>query len=86
LKQVQSLTEVASDDREKQMSTDKPKWDTPQNEKSERPFEAGDLAAKHSISPDRAQMLIDKLGHDPERLNAAAAELSPAKGRRETGQ
>jgi hypothetical protein len=59
------------------MSSDKPKWDTPQNEKSAAPFEAGDLAAKHDISPDRAQMLIDKFAHDPERLNAAAAELSP---------
>ena len=39
--------------------------------------EAGDLAAKHNISPDRAQVPIDKLGDDPKRLAAAAAELSP---------
>jgi hypothetical protein len=63
--------------RQKQMSNDKPKWDTPQNERSAAPFEAGDLAAKHDISPDRAQMLIDKLGHDTERLDSAAAALRP---------
>ena len=58
------------------MSDEKPKWDTPQNKKSAAPNEAGDLALKHGISPDRAQMLIDRLGHDPEQLEAAAAALS----------
>ena len=57
------------------MSDDKPKWDDPDNDTRSKPFEAGDLARKHGISPDRAQMLIDRLGHDPEQLEAAAASL-----------
>ena len=57
------------------MSDDKPKWDDPENDASSKPNEAGDLARKHGISPDRAQMLIDRLGHDPEKLEAAAAGL-----------
>lgn len=59
------------------MPDDKPKWDTPENKKSSAPFEAGDLARKHGITPDRAQMLIDRLGHDPGQLDAAAEKLGP---------
>ena len=59
------------------MSDDKPKWDTPGNENSSKPDEAGDLARKHGISPDRAQMLIDRYGHDPRRLDAEAEKLRP---------
>jgi hypothetical protein len=62
------------------MSDKKPKWDTPSNVKSSAPNQAGDLARKHGISPDRAQMLIDRLGHDPEKLDAAAKALSPKGG------
>lgn len=58
------------------MSDDKPKWDTPTNLGSSAPSEAGDLAQKHGISVDRAQMLIDRLGHDPVALEAAAVALS----------
>ena len=36
---------------------------------------AGELARKHGISPDRAQMLIDRLGHDSDRLEQAAKDL-----------
>ncbi len=57
------------------MSDDKPKWDEPDNGASSRPYEAGDLARKHGISPDRAQMLIDRLGHDPALLEEAAERL-----------
>lgn len=59
------------------MSDDKPKWDTPENEVSSKIDEAGDLARKHGISPDRAQMLIDRYGHDPEQLDAAAEKVTP---------
>ena len=59
------------------MSDDKPKWDTPENEASSKVFEAGDLARKHGISSDRAQMLIDRYGHDPEQLDEAAEKLQP---------
>ena len=59
------------------MPEDKPKWDMPTNVASSKPNEAGDLARKHGISPDRAQMLIDRLGHDPDKLDAAAKALSP---------
>ena len=59
------------------MSNDKPKWDAPGNEVSSKHDEAGDLARRHGISPDRAQMLIDRYGQDPERLNAAAEKLQP---------
>ena len=54
------------------MSDDKPKWDTPTNVKSSKLDAAGELAKKHGISPDRAQMLIDRYGHDAERLDTAA--------------
>ena len=57
------------------MSDDKPKWDTPENTVSSKPNETGDLARKHGISPDRAQMLIDRLGTDLEVLNEAARDL-----------
>ena len=57
------------------MSNDKPKWDTPGNRDSDRVDEAGALALKHGISPDRAQMLIDRFGHDVEALDAAARRL-----------
>ncbi len=43
---------------------------------SSAPDEVGDLAKKHGISPDRAQMLVDRLGHDPEQLEAAAVALN----------
>ena len=55
---------------------DKPKWDTPTNVTSAKANEAGDLAIKHGISPDRAQMLIDRLGSDPQALETAAKALS----------
>lgn len=58
------------------MSDDKAEWDKATNETSAGPDEAGDLAKKHDISPDRAQMLIDRLGHDPVQLEAAAEALS----------
>ncbi len=57
------------------MSYEKPKWDQPSNIKSAEPNQAGELARQHGISPQRAQMLIDRLGHDPEQLNAAAKAL-----------
>ena len=60
------------------MADDKAPWDTPENPGSSRADEAGDLATKHGISPDRAQMLIDRLGHDPEALDAAAKKLATA--------
>ena len=59
------------------MSDDKPKWDTPNNEISSKVDEAGDLARKHGISPDRAKMLIDRFGHDPAQLDVAAKRLKP---------
>ncbi len=59
------------------MSGGTPKWDIPVNEASSKPFEAGDLARKHGISPDRAPMLIDRFGHAPEQLSAAAEMLQP---------
>ncbi len=62
------------------MSDDKPKWDEPKNEKSSERYEAGELARTHGISPDRAQMLIDRLGHDPAQLKAAAIKLSQERG------
>ena len=63
------------------MADEKPKWDQPDNVKSSGPNEAGDLARKHGISPDRAQMLIDKLGHDPEQLDQEAKNLGRQKAR-----
>ena len=56
------------------MSDDKPKWDTPTNVVSAKLDQAGELAKKHGISPDRAQMLIDRHGHDPKRLDEAAKD------------
>ena len=61
------------------MSDDKPKWDTPLNNISAKPDEAGDLARKHKISPERAQMLIDRYGHDPARLDDEAKRLAGRK-------
>ena len=57
------------------MSNEKPKWDQPSNIKSAVPSQAGELAREHGISTERAQMLIDRLGHDPAQLNAAAKDL-----------
>ena len=61
------------------MSDNKPKWDTPTNVTSSKLDAAGELAKKHGISPDRAQMLIDRYGDDQERLDAAAkgARVNP---------
>ncbi len=58
------------------MADDKPKWDTPTNVESSKLNVAGVLAIKHGISVDRAQMLIDRLGHDPKALEEAAKALS----------
>ena len=57
------------------MSDEKPRWDQPSNVKSAPPDLASELAQRHGISAVRAQMLIDRLGTDPERLNEAAQEL-----------
>lgn len=57
------------------MSDDRPKWDTPENAVSSRVNEAGELATKHGITPDRAQMLIDRFGHDPVVLETVAKRL-----------
>jgi hypothetical protein len=57
------------------MADEKPKWDTPTNVEP-KATEAGALALKHGISPDRAQMLIDRLGDDADTLDAAAETLS----------
>ena len=61
------------------MFNDKPKWDTPTNVASSKLDQAGELAKKHGISPDRAQMLIDRYGQDAARLAAAAkgAKVNP---------
>ena len=64
------------------MSDDKAKWDSPGNLESSKVNEAGALARKHGISPDRAQMLIDRLGHDPAALDAAAQKLGAESSRR----
>lgn len=53
----------------------KPSWEQPDNTEVPEANEAGKLAKKHGISPDRAQMLIDRLGHDPKKLAAAAEGL-----------
>ena len=55
------------------ISEDKPRWDIPTNVASSKLDEAGELARKHNISPDRAQMLIDRFGPDRKKLDAAAA-------------
>ena len=57
------------------MSDDKPKWDQPSNVTSPAPDLAAGLALEHGITPQRAQMLIDRLGTDPGTLKAAAEEL-----------
>ncbi len=57
------------------MSNDKPKWDQPSNVRTEVADLAAELAREHGITPQRAQMLIDRLGTDPETLKAAAKEL-----------
>lgn len=62
------------------MSDGKPKWDEPGNAQSSKPDEAGELAREHNISPDRAQMLIDRFGHDPEKLKAEAKALGAGRG------
>lgn len=61
------------------MSDSKPKWDTPTNVVSAKTDQAGELAKKHGISPDRAQMLIDRFGCDSAKLDAAAkgAKVNP---------
>lgn len=61
--------------------SDRPKWDTAGNAASSAPDEAGDLARKHGISPDRARMLIDRLGHDPKILDAEAEKISQKSGK-----
>ena len=59
----------------------KPSWEQPDNVKKSSPTEAGELAKKHGISPERAQMLIDRLGHNPEELAIAAEGLRINPGR-----
>ena len=61
------------------VSDDKPKWDMPTNVVSSKLDQAGELAKKHGISPDRAQMLIDRYGDDQEQLDKAAkgARINP---------
>ena len=51
-------------------------WDVPTNLGIQQASEAGVLALKYRISADRAQMLIDRLGHDPEAPEAAAKKIS----------
>ncbi len=53
----------------------KQSWDQPDNITVSDLSEAAKLARTHGISPDRAQMLIDRLGHDPEELALAAENL-----------
>ncbi len=50
-------------------------WEQPDNLKVTAPSEAEALGKTHGISPDRAQMLIDRLGHDPDELARAAEAL-----------
>ena len=57
------------------MADDKPKWDTPTNVASSKFDLAGELAKRHGISPDRAQMLIDLYGDEPAQLDAAAKSV-----------
>lgn len=57
--------------------TEKQNWDAPSNVAGGKASEAESLALKHGISPERAQMLIDRLGRDSRRLNEEAAKLSP---------
>ena len=57
------------------MSDDKPMWDQPSNVESAPPDLASDLAKRHGISVVRAQMLIDRIGTDLDRLNEAAKDL-----------
>ena len=67
------------EDPEVLLPDDKPKWDTPTNVVSSKLDQAGELAKKHGISPDRAQMLIDRYGQDLKQLEAAAkgAKVNP---------
>ncbi|MCP8938507.1 DUF3606 domain-containing protein [Alsobacter sp. SYSU M60028] len=41
----------------------------------DEPYEVGYFARKHGISRDQAQKLIDRIGGDRDKLNAAAAKL-----------
>ena len=50
-------------------------WDQPSNVESAPPDLASDLAKRHGISVVRAQMLIDRIGTDLDRLNEAAKDL-----------
>ena len=61
------------------VSDDKPKWDMPTNVVSFKLDQAGELAKKYGISPDRAQMIIDRYGEDQEQLDKAAkgARINP---------
>jgi hypothetical protein len=43
---------------------------------AEEPYEVGYFARKHGISRDQAQRLIDKIGGNRAKLNAAAEKLS----------
>ena len=52
-----------------------PSWEQPDNVPKAKPTEAGELATRYGISIDRAQMLIDRLGHDRQDLAEAAEGL-----------
>lgn len=43
---------------------------------SQQGYEVSYFARKHSISRDQARDLIDRVGNDREKLNAAAAKLT----------
>jgi hypothetical protein len=62
-------------------SDEKPIWDVPINLSDRAKSRAGDLAAKHKISHDRAQMLVDRFGDDEKGLEAAAESIGPGKSR-----
>lgn len=53
-----------------------PRWDEPGHANSSHADEVGDFARAHSISVDRAQMLFDRLGHDPVKLQAEVERLT----------
>ena len=55
--------------------SEKSKMDQPIDADGVQPDAAGELARKHGISPDRAQMLIDRMGKDSGGLEKAAAGL-----------
>lgn len=61
--------------------TEKQNWDVPSNVVEGKASAADSLALKHGISPERAQMLIDRLGADSTRLNEEAAKISQAHAR-----